>query len=60
MLAAFTFNPSFVLWVTLGSFVLGLALGYLGRPTREAIMEDHVSDECLNHILRMDSRKGYL
>jgi hypothetical protein len=47
------------LGLVFAAFATGLLLGYLGRPTREAIMEDHISEEALNNILRMEGRKGY-
>lgn len=58
---AISLNPQVVVYLVLASFVLGYALGWLGRPEREEFHydDDYVSSDTLSNILRVEAKKGY-
>jgi hypothetical protein len=53
-------NTGALVYAVLGAFVLGYALGWLGRPEREEhhYGDDYVTSETLDQILRLEHRKG--
>jgi len=56
---AFQLDPSVVVYVAVGCFVLGYVLGRLSGPDPEAPPDENsISPEALGHILRLDSNKG--